>query len=174
MGSGVSGSAVAQAVSKTPTVSFLLTGSDDGEASPTSGLTEHTMTVAESKAISVSIRCPFARAHEFLSTPENFPKWASGLGKSLRRSGDVWVAETPEGSAEVRFTPRNEFGVLDHVVVPGSGAPVHIPMRVIPNGDGCDVILTLFRQPGMSDAKFEQDADWVRRDLSTLKVVLEA
>jgi hypothetical protein len=32
---------------------------------------------------------------------------------------------------------------------------------------------TLFRQPGMSDQQFEEDASAVERDLLTLKSVLE-
>jgi hypothetical protein len=131
------------------------------------------MTVAASKPICVSIRCPLGRAYDFLAEPESFPRWASGLGTSLRKSGEAWVAETPEGPAEVRFTPRNPFGVLDHFVRTPAGAEVYVPMRVIQNGDGCDVVLTVFRLPDMSDEKFEQDAAWVRRDLGTLKALLE-
>jgi hypothetical protein len=131
------------------------------------------MAVSESRPISVSVRCPFERAYDFLASPEKFPKWASGLGTSLRKVGGGWVAETPEGPAEVRFTPRNEFGVLDHFVRTPAGVEVYVPMRVIRNGDGCEVTLTLLRLPGMSDEKFEQDAEWVRRDLGTLKAVLE-
>ena len=130
--------------------------------------------VLESRAISVTIRCPLRRAYDFLAAPENFPLWASGLGSSLKKSGDTWVAETPEGPAEVRFTPRNEFGVADHFVRTPAGDEVYVPMRVVANGGGCDVVLTLFRQPGMTDDKFEQDAAWVRRDLQALKAVLEA
>ena len=131
------------------------------------------MAVAESKPISVSIRCPLGRAYDFLAAPENFPRWASGLGSSLRKSGEAWVAETPEGPATVRFTPRNELGVADHFVRTAAGVEVYVPMRVIRNGDGCDVLVTLFRSPGMSDEKFEQDAAWVRKDLRALKTVLE-
>jgi hypothetical protein len=46
-------------------------------------------------------------------------------------------------------------------------------MRVIANGAGSEVTLTLFRQPDMSDAKFAEDAEWVARDLRRLKDVLE-
>lgn len=34
-------------------------------------------------------------------------------------------------------------------------------------------MLTLFRQPGMSDEAFRNDAGWVERDLLTLKRLLE-
>jgi hypothetical protein len=47
-------------------------------------------------------------------------------------------------------------------------------MRLIPNHDACEIALTLFRQPTMTDAQFAADADWVRRDLAALKAILES
>ena len=70
----------------------------------------------EARALAVRIKRPAAEAYEFLSLPENFPKWASGLGASLRRNGDDWVVETSEGPATVRFSERNAYGVLDHQI----------------------------------------------------------
>jgi hypothetical protein len=100
-------------------------------------------------------------------------QWASGLGQSLRRAGKVWIVDTPEGPATVRFTERNPFGVADHWVKPAGGAEIYIPIRVVANGDGAEVLFTLFRQPGMSTAQFDADAEWVERDLAALQAVLE-
>ena len=124
--------------------------------------------------LSVAISRSAAEAYEFLCLPENFPKWASGLGKSLRREGGEWIAETPEGPATVRFTDRNSRGVLDHSVTFPSGAAVFIPLRVLPKGESCELVLTLFRRPGMSDEDLAADAEWVTRDLKTAKQLLEA
>jgi hypothetical protein len=41
------------------------------------------------------------------------------------------------------------------------------------NGPGCDLVLTLFRRPEMSDAQFAADAEWVMRDLEAAKRLLE-
>jgi hypothetical protein len=46
-------------------------------------------------------------------------------------------------------------------------------MRVIANGEGSEVLFTLFRTAGMSDAQFAADAQWVERDLAELKRFLE-
>jgi hypothetical protein len=73
----------------------------------------------------------------------------------------------------VRFSPRNDYGVVDHWVFLPTGQMVAIPLRVIANGNGSEVTLTLFRLPEMDDATFARDADWVRRDLTRLKDVLE-
>lgn len=52
--------------------------------------------------------------------------------------------------------------------------PIYLPLHVVANGDGCELIFTLFRQPGMEQEKFDADADWVKRDLNAAKLFLEA
>jgi hypothetical protein len=125
------------------------------------------------RKVSVSIRRPAAEAYEFLSVPENFPKWASGLGSALRKVDGEWIAQTAQGSMRVRFSERNKFGVLDHSVTRPEGTGVYVPLRVLPRGAGCELVLTLVREPGVSDEKFAADAQWVMRDLMAAKRLLE-
>ena len=127
----------------------------------------------EARRLAIPIDRPAGEVYEFLSAPENFPKWASGLAGSLRNVGDEWVADTPEGRAVVRFSERNVHGVLDHSVTLPRGGTVYVPLRVVPKGQGCELVLTLFRRPGMSDQSFAADAAWVMRDLDTAKRLLE-
>jgi hypothetical protein len=95
--------------------------------------------------------------YNFVLDTRNLPKWASGI----------------DAGAKVRFVERNKYGVLDHYVSNGSGGEVYMPMRVFPNGEGSEVLLTVFRHPHMSDEKFAEDTQWVRRDLEALKALLE-
>lgn len=44
-------------------------------------------------------------------------------------------------------------------------------MRVLANGDGAEVMLTVFRQPSMTAEKFAADLQWVERDLLALKAL---
>lgn len=126
------------------------------------------------RILHTTIAVPFSTAYAFAHPPENFPKWAAGLSSSLHRDGDEWIADTPEGPAVVRFSPPNDLGVLDHSVrLPGK-AEVHIPLRMIANGDGTEVELVLFRQPEMNDADFARDAGLVEKDLAELKRLLES
>ena len=117
--------------------------------------------------------------YDFLHLPENFPRWASGLASGLRPVPDAAtgshdrLAAGPEGEVRVRFSPRNDYGVADHWVFLPAGQMISIPLRVIANGSGSEVTLTLFRLPEMDDATFARDADWVRRDLAKLKEVVE-
>jgi hypothetical protein len=124
--------------------------------------------------LSIGISRPFTEAYDFLADPENFPKWASGLGHSFRHlNGMDWLAETPMGPLKVRFSERNGFGVLDHTVTSAEGAAMLNPMRVFPNGAGSEVVLSLIRRPEMSDEEVVRDAEWVLRDLQALKELLE-
>jgi hypothetical protein len=64
--------------------------------------------------------------------------------------------------------------VLDHYVNPAPEIEVYVPMRVLPNGSGSEVIFTLFQLSDMSDERFAEDVEMVERDLKTLKNVLES
>jgi hypothetical protein len=48
-----------------------------------------------SKTLSISIDCHPAKVYEFVSNPENLPKWATAFCKSVRKSGNDWIMETP-------------------------------------------------------------------------------
>lgn len=126
------------------------------------------------RTYSITIKHDWRALYETIWHPEFFPRWASGLAESdLRKEGDYWLAEGPEGSVRIRFTPHNPHGVMDHYVDSGDGAEVYVPLRVIENGKGAEVMVTLFRQPGMDDERFAADIKWVNRDLKALKNLIE-
>jgi hypothetical protein len=126
------------------------------------------------RTFSVSIAMPWQALYERIWRPETFPRWAAGLAETdLRAVGDDWEAVGPDGPIRIRFTPHNDFGVMDHVVDTGEGEAIHVPLRVVPNGDGAEVVLTLFRQPGMTDERFAADIKLVNRDLKALKAMVE-
>jgi hypothetical protein len=130
-------------------------------------------TMFASRTLSVSIGRPPTKVYEFASNPENLPKWAKGLGQSVRKQGDDWIVDTRQGPVNVRFAEKNNFGILDHYVTTVSGFEVYVPIRVLPNGTGSEVIFTLFRLPDVSDEKYVEDMKLVERDLRTLKDLLE-
>jgi hypothetical protein len=127
----------------------------------------------ESRHISEWIGRPADEVYAYASDPANLPRWAPGLGSSVENSDGRWFVQTSMGRAGFAFVPRNEYGVLDHDVTLPSGEVVYNPMRVIPDGHACEVVFTLRRRPGMSDAEFSADAGAVAADLARLKRNLE-
>lgn len=124
--------------------------------------------------IHVSIERDWRDVARFVLNPQNMTQWAAGLGAGFERQGDHWAVDGgPIGKIEVRFAPGNDLGVADHEVTMPDGTRVQNALRVVPNGDGAEVMFTLLRQPAMSDADFEADSDHVRKDLEKLKSILE-
>jgi hypothetical protein len=99
------------------------------------------------------------------------------LGKELWKGKKCLLCKgsnnAPFGKVRVRFAERNALGVMDHDVTLESGVTVHNPMRVVPNGEGCELVFTLIRRPGMSDEEFARDKAAVENDLKTLKDLME-
>ena len=105
-----------------------------------------------------------SEVYDFAADPLNLPEWAAGLaGSTVERDGPQWFTESPMGRVTFSFAPRNEFGVLDHDVKLPSGESVNNPLRVISDGDDCEIIFTLRRRPDMTDEDFQRDAESYRQ-----------
>lgn len=128
----------------------------------------------EAKAVHLSINRDWSAVYAFAAQPGNMARWASGLGSGLVRNGDDWLADGgPLGTVRVRFSPVNDFGVIDHIVHMPSGLKVHNAFRIVPNGDGAEAIFLVTRLPDQTSEQFEQDAAHVAKDLACLKAILE-
>jgi hypothetical protein len=131
-------------------------------------------TDSESRHVSERIDRRASEVYDFVVDPAHLPRWAPGLGGSVENVEGRWFVDTPGGRAGFAFVERNSYGVLDHYVTMPSGETFYNPMRVIPNGDACEVVFTVRRFPGLSDEEFARDAGLVRADLARLKRLLEA
>ena len=128
-----------------------------------------------SHTFSIAIARDYEAVHAYLAEPLNFPQWAAIEAGSFEplANGD-WSGLTPFGFRHFRFTPRNDFGVLDHAIfVPGE-ALLYTPMRVVPNGDGTELTFIFFQRDGMSDEQFASSLEWIMTDFLALKSLLEA
>jgi len=111
--------------------------------------------------------------YAYTSNPANLSQWAPGLGSSVAEVDGKWFVDTPAGRVRFAFAPRNDLGVLDHYLTLESGEVIDVPMRVIADESGSEVVFTVRRRPGMTDAEFQADRDAVAADLARLKRVLE-
>lgn len=123
--------------------------------------------------ISVSINRSTHDVYAYISNPLNLPYWASGLSTTLEKVGDDWVSDSPMGKVTIHFADPNDFGVVDHTVTIPSGEIFSNPMRVIPNGDGSELMFTLFHRKEMSEDDIAKDAATIKKDLLKVKEILE-
>jgi hypothetical protein len=128
-------------------------------------------TTHPARTLSVTIARPPEVVAAYVADGHNLPAWS--FVDAVRADGDAWIVATGSQEARLRFVPPNAFGVLDHEVTLADGTRVHVPMRVVPNGEGSEVVFTLFRLPGTTDEAFDADAAQVSRDLAILRHVLE-
>ncbi|MGF9906828.1 SRPBCC family protein [Brevibacillus porteri] len=131
------------------------------------------MTILPSKTLSISIECRPEEVYAYVTNPENFPEWVTSFVKSIRRWGEEWIVETKEAQITLKFADKNDYGVADHWVTIATGQTILNPMRVVPNGSGCEVVFTAFQQPGMSHENFVKDTEMIESDLRTLKRIME-
>jgi hypothetical protein len=132
------------------------------------------MASIETRHLTVAVDAPADAVYAVASDPRTLPRWAAGLaGATVEPDGDHWATDSPMGRVRFRFVPDNDLGVLDHVVDLPDGTSVYNPLRVLPDGDGCEVVFTLRRPEGMGAEDYERDAAAVERDLTTLKRLVE-
>jgi hypothetical protein len=127
----------------------------------------------KSKTMNTSIKTDPITVYDFILNLENLPRWASSTFPSIKEVSGEWVVDTPHGQNKVMLAERNNFGILDHHVRLTSGVEVYVPMRVVKNGNGSEVMLTVFQTPEMTDEGFTKDIEKVEKDLNHLKTILE-
>ncbi|HWL02618.1 MAG TPA: SRPBCC family protein [Microbacteriaceae bacterium] len=123
--------------------------------------------------ISQTIARDPAAVAAFAGDPANLPLWAAGLSAGIRLEAGRWITDSPMGVVEVAFVGPIEHGILDHDVRLPHGDVVHNPLRVLRNGDGSEVVFTLYRLPDVTDEEFERDAALIAEDLDRLRALLE-
>ena len=134
------------------------------------------MTLLKSKTLSISINSKPKTVYEFVLNLENLPKWAKMFCRSIKLLNGEWIAEVLQEQAKVRITKRNDFGILDHYVKLLSSPnvdEVFVPMRVVQNGEGSEVIFTIFELAGMAEERYAEDIRMVEQDLKNLKSIVE-
>lgn len=130
--------------------------------------------MTQSRHISVFIAAPAPTVYAYAADPTRLPTWAAGLAQSsLEHVDDTWFADSPMGRVRVDFTGPNDLGVLDHTVTLPGGEQVLNPLRVIPDGTGCEVVFTVRQRAGMSEESFEDDCRAVAADLDALRSLIE-
>ncbi|GAB2932610.1 hypothetical protein GCM10027047_31190 [Rhodococcus aerolatus] len=123
------------------------------------------------RTLAVTIDRPPGDVLAFVRDLQQLPRWAPGMARDVRWEDGRWLVTTAAGGeVHVEFCPENDLGVADHRVRDADGLDLTVPLRVVANGDGAEVVLTVVGDLG---GDLERDADAVRADLDRLRRVLE-
>lgn len=124
--------------------------------------------------VSVSVASKPEKVWEFVSDLGNWKQF-SDFGKDIERISDTeWIFHTSQG--DVRVLPKfdEEKLLLDHVCIIASGEEQFIPYRVVPNGDGCEIMMTNQQTATVSNQDYSQQLKWMKEELQTIKKIMES
>lgn len=127
------------------------------------------------ETVRVTIDAPFETVVADLSDPATHPEWGTDFfdGSARPANNSEVVATVPRmgGDVHMKVDANAAAGTIDLYLAPLAapfGPP--LPIRVIPNVDGVDVLFTLSRFPAMSDPEWEDAVASMSRELENLKV----
>ena len=131
----------------------------------------------KSRVFTIPIHRKYAEVYGFLAEPSNFALWGGSEPDSamIHLGGSDYLVTLPRGRRVMRFTPFNEFGVVDYqVFLEGETNGPVTPVRIHPNHEGCEIVFTWFQRPGVTDEQFESETEWAYSDLLRMKAYIEA
>ncbi|MGB2666824.1 MAG: hypothetical protein WAK48_22660 [Candidatus Acidiferrum sp.] len=129
--------------------------------------------IARSVIKSADIQATPEKTYMFLCNPLNWPEYALVNLRSVSPGENGWFkAVTKFGEGELKVNGVKEFGVFDHIWK-DPRATWQVYSRVVPNGDGSTVMMTLFQPAVMSDAQFDQAMKEMDIEMAKLKEILE-
>jgi len=138
------------------------------------------MSLTESAVMSISIEAAPRVVAEDLADPSTHSDWATefidGPPLEVREDGSV-VVNIPAMGGPSRFKVEADLdrGILDLYLAPCDvpfGPP--LPVRLVANGDGVDVLWVLSRPAMMDDEQWVTAQDSMARELENLKTRHEA
>lgn len=129
--------------------------------------------IARSATKSADIQTPPEKAYAFLADPMNWPQYAVVNLRSVSPGQNGWFkAVTKFGEGQLKINGVKELGLFDHVWKDPQ-ASWQVYSRVVPNGDGSTVTMTLFQPPVMSDEQFDHAMKEMDVEMAKLKEILE-
>ncbi len=132
------------------------------------------MSTLETTTVTITIDAPPDTVSADLADPSSHLEWATEFfnGVAEDQRDGTWQMNAPRmgGPVLMRIDGDTARGIIDMYLAP-VGAPfgAPIPVRVVPNGDGSDVLFTLARFPNQSDEEWTEGIQSMNRELENLK-----
>jgi hypothetical protein len=129
--------------------------------------------IARSVVKSVDIEASKTAVFAFLADPMNWPKWAVVNLKSIEQDGEgLFKMTTKHGVGNLKMYLNEELGIFDHTWS-DSQASWTVPARVVPNGDGATVMITVFQPQSMNGTQFDIAMKEMDIEMAKLKEILK-
>ncbi|MFD3998773.1 monooxygenase family protein [Streptomyces sp. NPDC058548] len=133
---------------------------------------------ARSSTEHVAIAAAPETVFDFVTRPENMPRWLVPFALSVRNDGSeqepAWLVTEGTGEGcQVLIESDADRGEVDFVVVRSSGAEARVSSKVESRGEATTYSVTKHQLTSESDADFAHRIANLRHELSLLKACLE-
>ena len=122
---------------------------------------------------SVSIMATPEKVWEFVADINNCPQFSDFASNIEKVKEGEWVFHTSQGDVRVIEKFDREHLLLDTICIVPSGDEQFIPYRVVPNGEGSELIITNQQTAGVSDEEYTEQLLWMREELENIKKIME-
>jgi polyketide cyclase/dehydrase/lipid transport protein len=130
-----------------------------------------TISLSSAHTRSISIAAPPTQVLDFLADPYNLPRWAPGFARSVKEQDGQLLVDTGEGERPILMSVSPEQGTVD--LVSAAEPRVGAFSRLLPNGDGCEYLFTLFFAPDVDETAVEAQMAVVDDELETVRALCE-
>lgn len=119
--------------------------------------------------ISVSINAVPEKIWEFVADINNWPLFSDFASNIEKVQDGEWIFHTSQGDVRVIEKFNRELLLLDTICIVSSGDEQFIPYRVVPNGEGSEIIMTNQQTDGVTDEEYAEQLTWMREELENIK-----
>jgi uncharacterized protein YndB with AHSA1/START domain len=126
-----------------------------------------TISIQRSETRTVSIAAPPRAVLDVVGDPRRFPDWAPAFARSVRPEGDDWLVNSGAGERRIRVVVAPDQGTVDLL---DAGRPTRGAfLRVLPNGEGSELVFTLFFPDGTAEQAVIQQMAVVEDELRAVR-----
>ncbi len=129
--------------------------------------------VLRSDTLSATILATPEEVFDYMADIRNWPEFTDFAESVRKGDGDSWIIYSPQGPVLLEPDFERDRGLLDSTVTLPSGEQVFIPYRVVPNGEGAELVMTNFQASGDSDEAYAEQLDWMKKELENVKRIVE-
>jgi carbon monoxide dehydrogenase subunit G len=129
--------------------------------------------ISRSVVKSVDIKASKSKVFAFLADPMNWPQWVVVNLKSIEQAGEgLFKMTTKHGVGNLKMHLNEKLGIFDHTWS-DSQASWTVPARVVSNGEGATVMITVFQPQNMNATQFDITMKEMDIEMAKLKEILD-
>ncbi|MFA5975121.1 MAG: RNA-binding protein [Elusimicrobiota bacterium] len=122
-----------------------------------------------SKTLTASLPHDVQALFAKIADPDSLPQWHPNACRSIRRENGQILAESPRGPMGIRLIRDDRALLVDLIMCLSEGIEFTTSIRLLQNGSGSEIIMTMIQPQGLSDSTFNEQVHWAENALRGLR-----